>query len=616
MGRINVLPTHLVNKIAAGEVIERPASVVKELVENAIDAGAARIDVNIEEGGAKLIRIADNGCGMDANDLTHAFTPHATSKIATDDDLFNIHTMGFRGEALASIASIARARIVTRRSEDAEGSELDAIGGVLGEMRPAATSPGTVVTIEDLFYNTPARRKFMRKASTEFGHISDQLTRLALPHPQIAFTLTHNDRKSMNLPATDSTRQRISDVFGAETTSDMLSIHGGNETLEINGFIARPSGARASSKWQFVFLNGRFIRDRLLTHAIREAYRGLLDPSRFPTVAIFLQIAPDHVDVNVHPTKVEVRFRDGQAVHSALLATMRQTLNTTDLTPGMRLTSPESTAATVIDDRPLSDADQNRQQSLRNALADFFKSAPKPQPTLGFDQRPGTDRSGPAGPAAPAIAPHDAPGTVSTLAEPPSPAPADAISTDIFQIDSSYIVTATPDGLIIVDQHALHERILYNDLVTRLADSPLESQRLLIPATVTVTPSEADILTEATDMLARLGITLEPFGPTTIAVQQFPSLLIERKVDPTDFLRSLLDEQSDQDTHDPESLLESVLEMMACKAAVKAGQTLSVAEMLSLLSQRENAERASACPHGRPTTIELSVAQLAKQFGR
>jgi DNA mismatch repair protein MutL len=615
MGRINILPTHLVNKIAAGEVIERPASVVKELVENAIDAGATRIDVVIEEGGAKLISVSDNGGGMDADDIAHAFTPHATSKISSDDDLFNIHTMGFRGEALASIASIARARIITQQPGESGGWQIEVCGNELGELRPAATSPGTVVTIEDLFFNTPARRKFMRKPSTEFGHISDQLTRLALPHPQVAFTLSHNGRKSMNLPAADSTHARMADVFGPDVAADLLSIHqGGNDTLSINGFIARPSAARASSKWQFVFLNGRFIRDRLLTHAIREAYRGLLDPSRFPTVVVFLEIAPDHVDVNVHPAKIEVRFRDGQAVHSSLLATMRQTLNTADLTPGVQLADLPSDA---LGDRELSTDDQNRQQSLRSALADFFKSAPKPQPTLGFNPHTDSTPNAPAAnPAAPAVAPFEPATPAPAPAGTPPPTPGPNASEGIFQIDNSYIVASRPEGLVIVDQHALHERILYNDLTDRLATSPLESQRLLIPPTLTVTAAEADAITRAANILARLGITVEPFGPTTVAIQQFPSLLIERKVEPTVFLRDLLDEQAHQDVHTPEAMLENVLEMMACKAAVKAGQPLSTTEMQSLLAQRDDAQRASACPHGRPTTIELSIAQLAKQFGR
>ncbi|MCK4275166.1 MAG: DNA mismatch repair endonuclease MutL, partial [Phycisphaerae bacterium] len=309
MANINILPTHLVNRIAAGEVIERPASVVKELVENAIDAGATRIDVTVEDGGRKLITVSDNGCGMDGDDAAKAFLPHATSKIAGDEDLSRIDTLGFRGEALASISSISRVRLRTRRPDDQAGWEVAASGDTAGEARPAAGAAGTTISVGELFFNTPARRKFMRTANTEMGHVSEQATRLALPHPQIAFTLTNNGRRTLNLPAVDSTRARINDLFGAELAAGLLPIAAARESVTIEGLIAPPAAARGSSKWQYVLLNGRYIRDRLLGHAIREAYRGLVDPNRWPVVFAFIHVEPDCVDVNVHPTKIEVRFR-------------------------------------------------------------------------------------------------------------------------------------------------------------------------------------------------------------------------------------------------------------------------------------------------------------------
>jgi DNA mismatch repair protein MutL len=299
---IRVLPIHLVNKIAAGEVVERPASVVKELVENAIDAGASRIEITVEDGGQRLISVSDDGCGMNAEDAALAFSPHATSKISGEDDLFAISSLGFRGEALASIAAISHANIRTRRAADPAGSEISAAGEEIGEVRPCAAPPGTTITIRDLFFNTPARRKFMKTASTEFGHVAEQVTRLALPHPQIAFRLVHNGRETQNLPAAGSTAQRVADLFGRELADLLIPIRPRGGTIAVAGLASPPAAARATAKWQYLFLNGRYIRDRLLSHALRESYRGLLDPQRSPVAFIFINVPPADVDVNVHPT--------------------------------------------------------------------------------------------------------------------------------------------------------------------------------------------------------------------------------------------------------------------------------------------------------------------------
>ena len=611
---IQVLSVHLVNKIAAGEVIERPASIVKELVENALDAGATRIDVTVEDGGRKLIAVTDDGGGMGADDLALAFAPHATSKIAGEEDLFHIETMGFRGEALASVASVAHSHIRTRRAQDDSGHEIDASGETVGEVRPCAGAPGTTVTIRDLFFNTPARRKFMRKANTEFGHITEQLTRLALPHPQVAFTLTHNGRATQNLPPAESTRDRVGDLFGAEMGESLLPVVSRGGTVDVRGLIAPPAGARASGKWQYLFLNGRFIRDRSLSHALREAYRGLLEPSRWPVAFLFLRLDPADVDVNVHPTKIEVRFRDGNAVHGELLAALRETLNKANLAPTASLA-----AAGAGFGEPAPDASQEqRRASLREAMADFFKSTPAPQPRLGFPQHrppgapaeaapPPTMPPMPLTPAPSISAPaHEMPGAYDT-GEPPVPA---------VQLHNSYIVSADADGLVIIDQHALHERILYNDLKRRLTEGALVAQRMLIPQTFEVTVSEMAALAAHRELLASLGIEVDPFGPRTLAVQKFPSLLAERGVEAAPFLREVLDRLADDETTDSERLLEDVLEMLACKAAVKAGDPLTDAELHALLARREETEKASSCPHGRPTTLKLTLRDLEKQFKR
>ncbi|HPS53914.1 MAG TPA: DNA mismatch repair endonuclease MutL, partial [Phycisphaerae bacterium] len=336
MPKISQLSQHLVNKIAAGEVIERPASVIKELVENAIDAGATRIDIAIEDGGKKLIQVTDDGGGMERDDAALAFAPHATSKLRDEDGLFNICTMGFRGEALASIASISHAHIRTRRRKDANGWEISASGENITAVTPCPAAAGTTITVRDLFFNTPARRKFLKTASTEFGHITEQVARLSLPHPQISFTVRHNGRETVNLPACQSTLQRITDLFTPDTAENLIPIPQRNAITTINGLIGTPAAARNSTKWQYVFLNGRYIRDRLISHAIKEAYRGRIMPAKCPVAFIFINIDPHEVDVNVHPTKIEVRFRNSNGVYGDVLAALKETLSHSNLAPDMQ----------------------------------------------------------------------------------------------------------------------------------------------------------------------------------------------------------------------------------------------------------------------------------------
>ena len=622
MANIQKLSPELVNQIAAGEVIARPASVVKELVENALDAGATRIDVVIEDGGAKLISVTDNGSGMGINDLSLAFTPHATSKITKTDDLFNITTLGFRGEALASIASISHAQIRTRKPNETSGYEITSSGNATDEPKPCASSTGTTVTIRDLFFNTPARRKFMRKANTEFGHISEQVTRLALAQPQVAITLSHNGRSKFDLPAVNSTAARAKDLFGGPMAETLLPISSRPGPVQVKGLIGQPSAGRGSGKWQYFFLNGRFIRDRIVTHALREAYRGLIDSNRWPVAFVFIEMDPAEVDVNVHPTKVEVRFRDGQAIHSQLLAAMRDTLNKSALTPAAKIDSVSDIAPD--DEKP---AEMQRRESLTEALADFFKSASPTQSKLHFPP-PATQQTSPAATSNPASAGQFVEKAISQPASyQPQPVLAQAASPTVepapqipavssaVQMHNSYIVSAEADGIMIVDQHALHERIIYNQLAERLTSGGLTSQRLLIPETVTVTEIESDTIAENEAFFARMGIEVLPFGPQTVAIQRFPSLLTNRGVSASEFLREMLDELS-QGPVSPEIMLEKTLSVMACKAAVKAGEKLTQAEIDDLLAHRTEVEKSSACPHGRPTTIMLTLKDLEKQFKR
>jgi DNA mismatch repair protein MutL len=460
----------------------------------------------------------------------------------------------------------------------------------------------------------------MRTANTEFGHVADQLARLALPHPQVAFTLTRDGRQVHNLPPVQTTAARVADLFGAELADSLLPLSARRGAVGVAGLIGPPSAARASAKWQYTFLNGRYVRDRLLAHALREAYRGLIEPARAPVAFLFIEVSPADVDVNVHPTKIEVRFRDGGRVHGELLAALRETLNRASLTP------PAAVDAAATDQAPAGDdAAEQRRQSLRQALADFFKSAPPTQPRLSFPEAPrrreaptGEARAEPrTGPGPPA-----APGTLQTPAEPAAPAPPapEAVQTPpagrTLQVHNSYILTADADGLLIIDQHALHERILYNELSRRLAGGPLTAQRLLIPETVQVTAAEVETLRDHADLLDRLGLEVAPFGPGAVAVQQFPALLAARGVPAGEFVRDLVDRLGEEQTAEPERVLDDLLALMACKAAVKAGQALSAEEIDRLLAARQAADKASACPHGRPTTIKLTLKDLQRQFHR
>ncbi len=624
MGIIRVLPDLLVNRIAAGEVIERPASVVKELLENSIDAEATRIDIAVEDGGRRLIRITDNGTGMDADDVALAVVPHATSKITREEDLFAIGTMGFSGEALASIAAISDLRIVSRRPESDAAYEIRAVGDRIDGPRAAGAPVGTTIEVRNLFHNVPARQKFLRTAQTEFGHIVEQVARLALAHPRIEFRVTHDGRETHRLPPAESLRRRISDFYGGELADALIPIQRTERGIELTGLVSPPAQSRSTGRWEYTFLNGRFIRDRFVQHAVREAYRGLVDPQRYPVTFLMIRVDPADVDVNVHPTKIEVRWRDSNAVHSVVLTALRDTFLQHDLTP------PLSTAG-----RGDADAEQRRQQ-IRQAMADFFKSRQPPadQSSLPFSTaRPAAPSGGsfhrhtyPApGPDRAPVAPSTSPGrglppdprgserSAAGPAEEDAPIPRPA--TRVLQIHQSYLVAETPEGMVIVDQHALHERILYEQLREQVSRGPLESQRLLLPETVAVSPDQMAVLETHAELLRRFGLELTAFGPGTIAVHACPTLL--REPGSAGFVRDVVDTLA---THpagtEPEHLLEDLLQMTACKAAVKAGDPLSTEEIIALLDQSDRVEKSSNCPHGRPTTLRLTLADLERQFKR
>ncbi|MBW8001474.1 MAG: DNA mismatch repair endonuclease MutL [Planctomycetes bacterium] len=583
MGQIVVLDQNMINMIAAGEVIERPASVVKELIENSIDSGATRITVSIEDGGRKLISVTDDGLGMDTEDLTNAFEPHATSKIKTSSDLHTISTLGFRGEALASIASIAHVKTVSRQQGCENGNCIEIDCGDRTDIGPCSADYGTTIQVRDLFYKLPARRKFLKTANTEFGHISEQFTRIALANANLDLTLIHNGREIYRLPSGKSLCQRITELFSSEIAENLIETKSEEKGLNVFAMMGMPEISKTNNKFQYIFLNGRFIRDKFIAHAIKEAYRGHLEPNRYPVTFLFIEMSPEDFDVNVHPTKIEVRFYNSNLVHSQILGCLREKLLGTDLDVEAKI--------------PISQFQSKspRSAEINDAMSDFFRKyrPSQSQHKLSFQSR-STQTA-----------------TIGAAIEP-------AIYHErlkAIQIHDSFIIVQTDEGFSIIDQHALHERIMYEDLQARISGGKLESQKLLIPETFELTDAEAQIINSNTELTEKLGIELAPFGPKTYACQAFPTLL--GKVNPVDFIRDLIGIISHSDTDvEPQGLLDEVINMAACKAAIKAGQPLSEKEIEQLLEDKGKAENSSRCPHGRPTAIKFSITELEKQFKR
>ncbi|MCL2646278.1 MAG: DNA mismatch repair endonuclease MutL [Phycisphaerales bacterium] len=645
--KIHLLPESLINKIAAGEVVERPASVVKELVENSLDAGATRISITIEDGGRTLIRIADDGCGIPPEEATLAFSQHATSKVANVEDLFAITTMGFRGEALASIASVSHTTMVTRAAESQQGEgggvRVEVKDAHVGQAEPCAAAVGTVIEVRDLFYSVPARRKFLKTDATEFSHIYEMVQRTALPHPAVAFTLTHNGRMALELPATSDHRMRVGEALGKELYSELLTVEFKERGIRVSGFAGQPSLARTTAKYQYVFLNGRYIRDATILGAMKEAYRGLIEPASKPVAILFIEMEPSWFDVNVHPQKTEVRFRNSGAVYHAVLAALREKLRSSDLTPQVQTegrVEGEGGGASwhqVPPSSPQSAAPAPGIEETRKVIADFFRqpeAATQPSLHYGVETTPSplTDPSrmtvSPPPPAAEDAADKSEARSSGSVFAADDAQRSLTVASQIcpggeagrfVQLHNAYIVAETGDGILIIDQHALHERILYEELFARVTRGPLEGQRLLLPEVLPIHPRQTAALETVRPLLMELGIEITDFDAGSVAVHTFPSLL--SKVSPQEFLRDILDKlmelggsRSGQLTR--EELLHEVLDMASCKAAVKAGYPLSHDEIATLLARKEHVERSSNCPHGRPTTLRLTLNDLERQFKR
>lgn len=592
---IRLLPRQLVDQIAAGEVVERPASVVKELVENALDAGARRIEVSVEGGGVDRIAVSDDGGGIPAEELPLAVASHATSKVACAEDLAAIGTMGFRGEALASIASVSRLTITSRVAAFDAGARIDVEGGVAGEMRPAGCPPGTAVEVRQLFFNVPARRKFLRTAATELGRIEEVIESIALCRPGVEFTLVADGRRRMELPATDDPRRRALAVLGESIEGEMLEVSAdieleGGVPMSLWGLVGRPSVARGSGRALRFSLNGRAVLDRTLAHAVKEAFRGLVDPGRTPLAFLAVEMDASMVDVNVHPAKTEVRFRQPNFVHRAVMRAVRDALRAADLVPAFVLAPHVHAVTAASAASPLTEPAGARLPAPAAARFDGFAAA-----AVAAAFRP------PVIEAAPVTEPS---------------LHANRTARRVMQVHGSYLVIEDADGILVVDQHALHERAMFEQLKDRVASAPLESQRMLVPLTVEADARAAEAVADAAPLLERLGMELGAIGPRTVAVHAFPTFLSSRGVDPGRFVPELLARIADEGCADLEAALHRTLDMMACKAAVKAGDRLAPAEIEALLDLRERIERGTACPHGRPTALRISMRDLERSFGR
>ena len=601
MADILQLSPTVVNKIAAGEVIERPSSVVKELLENAVDAGASRIDVLVEQGGSQLMRVVDNGCGISPDQLELAVASHATSKILDADDLFHVETLGFRGEALASIAEISQFLLRSRTQENDAGAELQVVGGEKKPLVPCGCPHGTTIEVRNLFCNTPVRRKFLRTTQTEMGHVTEAFTRIALAHPQIQFSLRHNQKQLHDLPPVDHWSRRIGHFFGRELGENLLSVESEADGVRLSGYVVDPSFSRSHSRLQYLFLNGRHIRDRSLQHALGEAYRGLLLTGRQPIAFLRLDMPAEAVDVNVHPTKLEVRFRDGRQLYSQLLGTIRNMFLSTDLTARVEtLTRDGQGPAATMDPAHLS---RHRQQ-----LVDWAQG--QPEGAVAAWQGTATASS------AETEADHQV--VLARSADLVSSESAEHLDLGTslgLQLHNRYLVAEHENGIMVIDQHALHERVLYEQLREKISKDAIEVQRLLVPEPVNLTPAEAAAVGEAGEELTALGIEVEPFGGDTVLVLGYPAML--GKLSPEEILRQVV-EQLMAENRPPErrDLIDKMLHSMACRAAIKAGDSLSTEEVISLLRERHLCQDAHHCPHGRPSALVFTKEELDRRFKR
>lgn len=614
---IRHLSENIINQIAAGEVIERPANVVKELVENAIDAGATRIEIITANGGKNFIRVSDNGCGIPVDQLTLAVSRHCTSKIT--DDVHNICFLGFRGEALPSIGSVAKLKLISRTKEAENAAEISVTAGKIVGPKPAAANLGTIVEVRNLFFVTPARLKFMKTDRAETNAISDMIKRIAIAFPHIRFSLSGLDRTSMELSATENNTQgqlqRITQIMGKEFAPNSIALNAERESVRLTGFACLPSFNRNNSLHQFAYVNGRPVRDKFLWSAIRGAYADVMTRDRHPVAILFIDLPPAEVDVNVHPAKADVRFRDPGLIRGLIIGAIREALQQS----GIRPTSTRSEAMLAA----FQTQQLSAQQSLGNFKNAYQSSSYSPQPhhfaTTSMIHKPldGTSSFGLKENANPIMeglnTPSGATYTPSTI--PSSGELSYPLGAARAQIHKNYIIAQTQDSLIIVDQHAAHERLVYEALKNALYAKPLPSQLLLIPEIVELSEEDATCLLTHKDALQKFGLGIEPFGPGAILVRETPSMLGEINVQA--LIKDLADEAAEYDTtNNLKAMLDYVAATMACHSSIRSGRLLHPEEMNTLLRQMEAIPNTSTCNHGRPTYIELKLADIERLFGR
>ncbi|MGR3178443.1 MAG: DNA mismatch repair endonuclease MutL [Candidatus Anammoxibacter sp.] len=590
--KINILSEIIVNKIAAGEVIERPASVVKELIENAIDAEATKIDIHLEDSGKKLIKVTDNGVGMSIDDLSRAILSHSTSKLQKLDDIFSIKTLGFRGEALPSIGAISRVKILSRTNDSMSGGEIKVEGGNIGKVNEKGCAVGTQIEIRDLFFNTPVRKKFLKTNPIEMSHISETVTRISLSKPNIHFNLIHNGRTVFNLPNTSTIKERIITFFGNEIGKNLITINSKESNLVVKGYILPPAYDCRTTKMQYLFINSRYIRDKSILHAISMAYKGKLMSNRKPIVFLFLQMDPNDFDVNVHPTKIEVRFKNVSQIYSQIISSIKENLEQSEY-----VTPAKFDAISSLPEIPKEHRHEKIEpgESGRLSLEDPFNKQ------LNF---PDLNR-------------HDKHYAQNTFVETSRPADNSDNVTGrrCIQIRNAYIVEESSDGINIVDQHALHEIILYEEIKQSIKNTKLVSQQLLIPELVELSASDFFIIINLKDKLDRLGFTVEEFGKNTIVVRSYPQIL--KNLDCKEFIRNLLSEVDESICkEDVDECLDKLAKITSCKGAIKMGQKLKDQEIYALLEKRDKMSFSNNCPHGRPTSILMPFKELEKQFKR
>nr|WP_306958608.1 DNA mismatch repair endonuclease MutL [Pseudomonas synxantha] len=626
--RIELLSPRLANQIAAGEVVERPASVIKELLENSIDSGAKRIDVDVEQGGVKLLRVRDDGSGISADDLPLALARHATSKIRDLEDLERVMSLGFRGEALASISSVARLTLTSRTRSAEQAWQVETEGRDMApRVQPAAHPVGTSVEVRDLFFNTPARRKFLKAEKTEFDHLQEVIKRLALARFDVAFHLRHNGKTILSLHEAhdDAARaRRVAAVCGSGFLEQALPIEIERNGLRLWGWVGLPTFSRSQADLQYFFVNGRAVRDKLVAHAVRQAYRDVLFNGRHPTFVLFFEVDPSVVDVNVHPTKHEVRFRDGRMVHDFLYGTLHRALG--DVRPDDQLSAPIVTAVV----RPTGpEAGEFGPQGEMSLAANLLQS-PQSQPTYtapnsgagaGY-QYQYTPRPQSTVPVAEAQAayreffaplPGAEPGAATSLPEGGGDIP--PLGYALAQLKGIYILAENAHGLVLVDMHAAHERIMYERLKIAMASEGLSGQPLLVPESLAVSQREADCAEEHHSVFQKLGFELQRLGPETLAIRQIPALL--KQAEANRLVADVLADLMEYGTSDRiQAHINELLGTMACHGAIRANRRLALPEMNGLLRDMENTERSGQCNHGRPTWTQMGLDDLDKLFLR